>query len=40
MTTARPAISPRVASTIGASSISTIREPATTVIEHTPIDTQ
>ncbi len=41
ITTARPAISPRVASTIGASAISTMwAPPATTMIEHAPIDTQ
>ena len=39
-TTDNPAISPRVASTIGAESISTIRAPATTVIATAPIDTQ
>ena len=39
-TTASPAIRPRVTATIGASAISTIRAPASTVIAIAPIDTQ
>ena len=39
-TTEVPAIRPRVASTIGASAISTMRAPASTVMALAPIATQ